>query len=320
MLDHAVAHAVMITPSESSATHRTRARPERLTATHSTELATAWSRLAIAAASARGRHHKVNEDSHSALDGIAPVFVVADGVGGGAMASWASKQLVARVHRGLERARIDADAIREALLDADRSIAEGIAQHSGTTGAATVALCAGSGTLRSRWWIAWVGDCRVYRVRMNSDGLAEPLTSDDTYRHMSEEPPPGGSLDDPARMIGNGAVSAPNVVRIRLGWDEMLVLASDGVHKFVDAAAVARYLRDDAPLARRCQRIVDAARTNGSEDDATVLVVHRRREPRATLARHAIAAMLVAAALTFGVMHWLSPAAEAPPAAMEVAQ
>ena len=132
MLDHAVARTLMITPSEPSPSHRPRAARERLTATLSAELATAWSRLAVAAASARGRHHRINEDSHSALDGIAPVFVVADGVGGGAMASWASRQLVARVHRRLERARIDADAIREALLDADRSIAKGIAQHSGT--------------------------------------------------------------------------------------------------------------------------------------------------------------------------------------------
>jgi len=291
----------MITPSESSATHRARARPERLTATHSTELATAWSRLAIAAASARGRHHKVNEDSHSALDGIAPVFVVADGVGGGAMASWASKQLVARVHRGLERARIDADAIREALLDADRSIAEGIAQHSGTTGAATVALCAGSGTLRSRWWIAWVGDCRVYRVRMNSDGLAEPLTSDDTYRHMSEEPPPGGSLDDPARMIGNGAVSAPNIEQVDLGCDELLLLCSDGIHKYVDAREIGRVLCERAPLARRCLRLVEAARHNGSQDDATVLVVLRQK-PRTRLARYATGFLFALAAASLILM------------------
>jgi len=137
----------MITPTDVALAPRPRTARERLTATVQARLATAWSRLAIAAASARGRHHRVNEDCHSPLDGIAPVFIVADGVGGGAMASWASKQLVARVHRRLERARIDADAIRDALLDADRGIAKGIADQSATTGAATVALCAGSGAM-----------------------------------------------------------------------------------------------------------------------------------------------------------------------------
>ena len=70
---------------------------------------------------------------------------------------------------------------------------------------------------------------------MASDEPAQLLTRDDTYRRLSEEPPPGGSLDDPARMIGNGAVSAPNIERVDLAFDEMLVLCSDGVHKYVDA-------------------------------------------------------------------------------------
>jgi len=289
----------MITPTDVALSPRPRTARERLTATVQARIATAWSRLAIAAASARGRHHRVNEDCHSPLDGIAPVFIVADGVGGGAMASWASKQLVARVHRRLERARIDADAIRDALLDADRGIAKGIADQSATTGAATVALCAGSGALRAKWWIAWVGDCRVYRV--GSGHIAEVMTSDDTYRHLSEEPPPGGSLDDPARMIGNGAVSAPNIERADLRWDEMLVLCSDGVHKYVDPVEIARVMHERTPLARRCLRLIEAARLNGSQDDATVLVVHRETSPRTRLVRYAVGLFiaLVAATLAF---------------------
>jgi serine/threonine protein phosphatase PrpC len=302
MLAHVVARGMMITPSE-PVSHRPRAARERLTATLSGRLATAWSRLAIAAASARGRHHRVNEDSHSPLDGIAPLFIVADGVGGGAMASWASRQLVARVHRKLERHRLDADAIRAALLDADRAIAKGIAHRSGTTGAATVALCAGTGVLRSRWLIGWVGDCRVYRIARDSATPAQLLTCDDTYQHLSEDPPPGGSPDDPARMIGNGAVSAPNVERVDLGWDEMLLLASDGVHKHVEPLEMAHVLREEAPLARRCLRLVEIARTHGSHDDATVLVVHRETQPRVKLIRYAAGA-LVALTAAWLVVLW----------------
>ena len=66
----------------------------------------------------------------------------------------------------------------------------------------------GDGRLLSRWLIAWVGDCRIYRVRAAHDEPAELLTRDDTYGHLGEEPPPGGSPDDPARMVGNGAVDA----------------------------------------------------------------------------------------------------------------
>ena len=108
-------------------------------------------------------------------------------------------------------------------------------------------------------------------------------------------------------MIGNGAVSDPNVARVTLGWNEMLVLVSDGVHKHVDPDAMARLLRNDTPLVCRCLRLVQAARTNGSEDDATVLAIHRRTQPRARALRHGatLVAALVAAALLFT---WSIPA------------
>jgi hypothetical protein len=53
-----------------------------------------------------------------------------------------------------------------------------------------------------------------------------------------------------------------------------------------------------------------------------VLVVHRRLEPRARLVRHgiALAAMLLAAAITFGVIHWLSRAGDAPRETTEAKQ
>lgn len=288
---------------------------ERMFTTMQSDVTTAWSRLGVAAASARGLRHRVNEDSCTTSAGGAPVFVVADGVGGGAMAAWASRALVAALHHSLGRGRIDADRMRTALLEADRSIAKGIARHGASSGAATVAVCAATGPLRTRWIVAWVGDCRVYRI----GGARAPtlLTSDDTYRHLGEEPPPGGSRDDPARMIGNGAVSAPNVGRIALQRDEMLVLLSDGVHKHVEPDAIARSLQDNAPLARGCLRLVELARANGSEDDATAFVVQLRPHARvraalrvAVLVAAAIATWIVAA--SFDLLR-ATPAASAPP-------
>jgi len=306
---------MMITPSDLATPDRPRTARERLTATLSGELVARWSRLAIAAASARGKHHRVNEDSHSSLDGVAPVFVVADGVGGGSYAAWASRELVARVHRTLERGTIDADAISEALLAADRDIAKGIAHRGAASGAATVAMCAAIGRLRAKWLVAWVGDCRAYRLPAERGAPAHLLTRDDTYRNLGEDPPPGGSQNDPARMIGNGAVNAPNVARVELARDEMLVLMSDGVHRHVDASDIGRILHADAPLARRCLRLVDAARSNGSEDDATVLVVQRARPRNARVVRYVVAALLGAILLAAFVAWWPRVSAPATPKA-----
>jgi hypothetical protein len=112
-------------------------------------------------------------------------------------------------------------------------------------------------------------------------------------------------------MIGNGAVAAPNVARVELARNEMLVLMSDGVHRHVDASDIGRILHADAPLARRCLRLVDAARSNGSEDDATVLVVQRARPPHARFTRYVIGALAGAILLAALVTWW--PRVAAPP-------
>jgi protein phosphatase len=261
-------------------------------------------RLDTAVASSCGRSHAVNEDCHSALDGTMPVFVVADGVSSGAMASCASRELVSRIHATLEHGRIDADAVRSAVLDADREVGRTIASRTQASGAATVALCAGTEASLSRWLVAWVGDCRVYRVSAEGDALAQLLTLDDTYRHLNELPPPGGSLDDPARMVGNGAVYAPNVRDVKLGRDEMLLLCSDGVHKHAAPRDIARLLRGQTPLAGRCLRLIEFARTSGSKDDATVLVVHRAERAGARIARLLLLGVLIA--LVAGALLWFA--------------
>jgi protein phosphatase len=242
--------------------------------------ATRWVRLDAAVASDRGSRHAVNEDGHSTLEGSSPVFVVADGVSTGAMASCASHELVARLHAALDGGNIDAVAVAAAVLDADRGIRRSIARSTDAPGAATLALCVGTDRALSRWLVGWVGDCRVYRVSRARES-AELLTLDDTYRHLDEPPPPGGSPDDPARMVGNGAVDAPNVREVELGGDEMLVLCSDGVHRHAGADDIRRLLLGMGPLARRCVRLIELARAHGGRDDATVLVV--RRGERSTM-------------------------------------
>ena len=238
------------------------------------------SELELAAVSDCSRRHAVNEDSYSALDRSFPVYVVADGVGGGAMASWASRELVQNLHVALDRQRVDSDSIRAALLNADRELGRGIARETACSGAATVALCAGIGPSLAHWLIAWVGDCRVYRVPLTPFDPAELLTRDDTYDNLGERPPPGSSPNDPARMVGNGAVVAPNVESVHLRDDEMLVLCSDGLHKHVNAREMSRALRTDASLTAGCERLLALARSRSADDDATLLVVHRKRQRR----------------------------------------
>ena len=274
-----------------------------------------WSQLVVAAASSTGKRHVVNEDNHSDLGKDSSVFIVADGVGGGAMAAWASREVVKRVHRALAGCTIDAPAVRAALVEADRHVGRGIARRTPRSGAATVALCASTGAFLSRWFIGWVGDCRIYRLCSVAGRDAQLLTRDDTYRNLSETPPPGGSLDDPARMVGNGAVGEPNVERVSLRHGESLLLCSDGVYKHVTTDQMASMLAAAVPLAQCCSHLIDAARENGSVDDATVLVV--RRDPRGqhVLWRYACAGA-IALLLSALVLALATPSDASPDASM----
>ena len=281
------------------------------------ERETPWARLSIAVATSRGSERRVNEDAHSEVDRGAALFVVADGVGGGAMAARASRELVTRLHARLEGTKPQPATLRAALIDADRAIGESIATRTDANGAATVALCHGTGAALSRWLVAWVGDCRVYRLSPAEGGAAQLLTVDDTYRHLEEPPPFGGSPDDPARMVGNGAVDRPNVRSVRLRAGDMLVLCSDGVHKHVAANDIGSLLRGPAPLARRCMHLIDFARRGGSEDDATVLVLQRAEREVVRLARVVIGAVAIAL-VAVAALWWAKDAVAAPLATVRV--
>jgi len=272
----------LITPIEPSVAAQA-ARAAEGCAQHAVR-ATAFSRIEVAVASSRGSHHADNEDAHSDLDASGGVFVVADGVGGGAMARLASRLLVDSLHGALDGRRVDADAVRAAMLDADRTIQRAIARQTDLPGAATVVLCTPVDAFAARWLIGWVGDCRAYRLAAIDGGRVDLLSRDDTFRALGEAPPPGGSPDDPARMVGNGAISGANIALHDLAVGDLLALCSDGVHKHLGADDWAGALHADAPLPERCTRLIAAARAHGSTDDATVLLLRRAgftmRRPR----------------------------------------
>ena len=264
-----------ITPLEPGSPHVPGAVVRASGAGQQSVYATALGRIEAAVASSCGSQHDTNEDAHSPLHGPLRMFIVADGVGGGAMAQMASRQLVSHLHEALAAHCLNAERVRAAMLDADRAIAQRIAQVTDLPGAATVALCAPVNVFASKWLVAWVGDCRVLRLSMRGEPSIEQLTRDDTFRHLNETPPAGSSLDDPARMVGNGATCGANVALHDLACGDMLMLCSDGMHKGVQASDWCRILKQRVPLAQRCEELIALARINGATDDATVLLLQR---------------------------------------------
>jgi serine/threonine protein phosphatase PrpC len=259
--------------------------PVRLTQAHATPtIRYPWrwqSGLMAAYASEAGSARGRNEDCCSHVPSAErPDFCgVADGVGGGAHGEIASSVLLAHCAQAPKNAYRDPARLLEWLARADSLVREAIARRGDQSGAATLAAAwfPSQGTA----YLLNVGDCRVYQLRPRQDRYAiEQLTVDQTYASYAQQPPPNGKPDDPARMVGTGAVGAPPVLKARIRQRELLLLCSDGLHKFVSdeqiAEIVASGIGSGIPLASICSALVLAAKRNGSHDDASALLVLRQ--------------------------------------------
>jgi protein phosphatase len=237
--------------------------------------------LSAAYASEPGSGRTRNEDCCSHVPSAErPGFCgVADGVGGGAHGEIASSVLLAHCAQARQDTYSDPAKLTEWLARADAQVRQAIARRTDRCGAATLAA-AWFPSQRTAYLLN-VGDCRVYRLAPCGARYAIlRLTTDQTYASLAQQPPPNGKPDDPARMIGAGAVGVPPVVKTRIRARELLLLCSDGVHKFVSdseiAEVVARGIERGSPLKAICEGLVQAARRNGSHDDASALLVLRR--------------------------------------------
>lgn len=239
------------------------------------ETQTSWWRggIEIGAASARGSYHPENEDSFlTPPDNTIGPLAVADGVGGGAHGKIASTCLIQCIKK-LTPALLRKDSrLEQWLHETDDSIACEIAKHTERRGASTF-VAAIPGKFGNRWQLTWAGDCRAYLLSRHD--LAQ-LTVDDTYEHLGEAPPPGVALDDPARMVGSGAVSKANHATVHLAGSNILLLCSDGIHKYLSPAEISKGMRLHGSLNERCQKLVNQAHINGGTDDATMVAIERR--------------------------------------------
>ena len=237
--------------------------------------------LTAAYATEAGNGRARNEDccSHEPSADEPGFCGVADGVGGGVHGEIASSVLLAYCAEASHDTYRDPERLRSWLVRADRLVQQAIARRSSQSGAATLAAA---------WFpspgVAYllnVGDCRVYQLRPQRRSYAiQQLTVDQTYARLAQQPPPQGKPDDPARMVGTGALGEPPVLKAQLRERELLLMCSDGLHKFLPdeqmAEVVASGLGRGSSLATICSALVRAAKRNGSHDDASVLLVLRR--------------------------------------------
>jgi serine/threonine protein phosphatase PrpC len=239
-----------------------------------------------------GRQRNANEDSFFSR---APIFVVADGMGGAQAGEVASKA-AAEAFAGELAAAPPERVLRETIEAANRSIHEHARNDPGLAGMGTTITAVIVDPEAEEVAIGHVGDSRAYRFR---SGRLERLTRDHS---LVEEMRRKGQLteaqaeDHPQRSIITRALGPEPEVEVDLQTvpaqaGDVFLICSDGLTTMLDDDQIARLLSRASSMQTAVRALVDEANRAGGRDNITVVLF--RLEDAAAPARTEEGATLV---------------------------
>jgi protein phosphatase len=219
-----------------------------------------------------GRQRRDNEDNAFAR---APVFVVADGMGGAQAGEVASKIATETFEQGLPDSGSPEERLAERVREANHQIHELSRSDRERAGMGTTLTAAYVDDTSVA--IAHVGDSRAYLFR---DGTLERLTQDHS---LVEELVRQGKLTPeqaaghPQRSIITRALGPEANVEVdtwtypvRAG--DILLLCSDGLTTMISEPRVAEILSEAGSLDGAADALIDAANEAGGRDNITVVL------------------------------------------------
>jgi protein phosphatase len=219
-----------------------------------------------------GRQRRDNEDSAMAR---APVFVVADGMGGAQAGEVASRIAIETFEPGLPDAGTAEERLAQLVREANRRIYERSRTEHESAGMGTTLTAAylDHGALA----IAHVGDSRAYMLR---DGVLKRLTQDHS---LVDELVRRGKLTEqqaaehPQRSIITRALGPEPEVEVDT-WSyparagDILLLCSDGLTSMISEDRVAAILNSADTLDRAADELIAGANEAGGRDNITVVL------------------------------------------------
>lgn len=239
--------------------------------------------LAWGVATDIGHQRAHNEDS---LVALAPVFAVADGMGGHAAGDVASDAVVKRLAelaRSVDGETGEAgfttpDAILEALRLATLDITSVLEEPelgAGTT-VTGAALTLHDGI--AYWAMFNVGDSRLYlfdhnvltQVSIDHSVVQEMVTSGLITRADADHHPDSNII---TRAVGFNAEPVPDFWIVPVSAGSRLLMCSDGLSREVDDLRIRLHLAAKLRPEQTAQALVDAALAAGGRDNVTTVVI-----------------------------------------------
>jgi PPM family protein phosphatase len=220
-----------------------------------------------------GRQRNANEDS---LFVDAPLFVVADGMGGAQAGEVASRAAAESFAQNLPPAPPER-LLEETIEGANRTIHELARKDPSLTGMGTTTTAALVDLDGEEVAIGHVGDSRAYRLR---GGKFEQLTRDHS---LVEEMRRKGQLTDaqaedhPQRSIITRALGPEPEVEVDLQTvpaqaGDLFLICSDGLTTMLDDEKIAHILSRATTLQSAVRALVDEANRAGGRDNITVVL------------------------------------------------
>jgi len=219
-----------------------------------------------------GRQRNANEDS---LFTDAPLFVVADGMGGAQAGEVASRAAAESFAHDLPSAPPER-LLEETIEGANRTIHELARKDPGLAGMGTTITAALVDLDAEEVAIGHVGDSRAYRLR---GGRFEQLTRDHS---LVEEMRRKGQLTDaqaedhPQRSIITRALGPEPEVQVDLQTvpvqsGDVFLICSDGLTTMLDDEKIGQILSRATSLQSAVRALVDEANRAGGRDNITVV-------------------------------------------------
>ncbi len=206
----------------------------------------------------------------------APLFVVADGMGGAQAGEVASMTAIQAFKEGLPDGQPE-EALQDSIGLANRTIHDQAHSDSALSGMGTTITAAAVDSQREEVVIGHVGDSRAYRLR---DGIIQRLTRDHS---LVEEMRRRGQIteeqaeDHPQRSIITRALGPEPEVEVDVQSvpaepGDIFMLCSDGLTTMLADERIRVIIEEAVSLDAATRALVEEANIAGGRDNITVLL------------------------------------------------
>ncbi len=231
-------------------------------------------KVSVGAKSDVGRVRGGNEDSYLVQ---APLFVVADGMGGHTGGEVASETAVSVINDASQEAPPDdVDVLERYVKLANETIWKKAQDDPSLHGMGTT--CTLLHVVGSTVRIAHVGDSRAYLLR---NGELSQLTEDHTLvermvregRLSREEAPRHPQRSIITRALGVDAEVEVDTTSIEVQEGDRVLVCSDGLSSMLSDSTIQSLLEEGSDAQPTADRLIEAANEAGGEDNITVVVL-----------------------------------------------